>query len=261
MKKCKCHESCKCNEVNKNICFVEREKQNLKGYTLIEGFPGMGLVGTISAKYLTEQLKFEEIGHIECDFFSPVIRVHHGLPMYPSRIYINKKHKLVVLLSEQIIPSTLINDLSKETINWINKKGITKVISLAGIKTEGKERREKIYGIAANEDSLKELQKYNIEIIDEGLTTGVTAMMLLGMRKQHKFKAYSLLGTASTAADYMASAELLKTLNKILGLNIDVKPLIQEAKKTQEMLLKHLGDLKKTEENTEEFEKGPQMYT
>ena len=86
-------------------------------------------------------------------------------------------------------------------------------------------------------------------------------MMLLEMRKQHKFKAYSLLGSANTAADYMASAELLKKLNIILGLKITVKPLMQEAKKTQEMVLKHLNDLKKTEENTEEFEKGPQMYT
>ncbi|MEK6973501.1 MAG: PAC2 family protein [archaeon] len=252
---------CECQKGKDGICFVERAKENLRGYTLIEGFPGMGLVGTISAKYLTEQVKFTEIGHIECDFFTPVIRVHHGLPMYPSRIYVSKEHKLVVLLSEQIIPSTLVNNLSKETIKWINQKGITRVISLAGIKTEGEGNAETVYGIAANEESLKELKKYDIEIIDEGLTTGVTAMMLLEMRKQHKFKAYSLLGSANTAADYMASAELLKKLNIILGLKITVKPLMQEAKKTQEMVLKHLNDLKKTEENTEEFEKGPQMYT
>ena len=31
----------------------------IKGYTLVEGFPGMGLVGTIAANYLVEKLNFE----------------------------------------------------------------------------------------------------------------------------------------------------------------------------------------------------------
>ena len=41
------------------INFVEKVPINFSGYTLIEGFPGMGLVGTIGAKYLAEKMKFE----------------------------------------------------------------------------------------------------------------------------------------------------------------------------------------------------------
>ena len=42
--------------------FVELQKTSLDGYTLIEGFPGMGLVGTIAAKYIVEKLNYEYIG-------------------------------------------------------------------------------------------------------------------------------------------------------------------------------------------------------
>ena len=45
----------------------ETVKKDLKNYTLIEGFPGIGLVGTIAAKYLIEKLEFQKYGSIESD--------------------------------------------------------------------------------------------------------------------------------------------------------------------------------------------------
>lgn len=236
------------------ICFVEKKKKKLNGYTLIEGFPGMGLVGTIATKYLTEQLEFEEIGYIESNMFLPVIRIHDGLPVYPSRIYVNKKNKIAVLLSEQIISTKIMNTLSKEVIKWIKAKGISRVISLAGIKTDEKEG-EKVYAIACNEKSKKEVKKHKIELIGEGLTTGVTALMLLELRKEGKLTAYSLLANVNLSADYKAAAKLVTELNKVMGLKINIKPLMEEAKKTEKMLVDHLQKLKETQETVEKFGK------
>lgn len=251
------------NSENSQICFVERDKRKLKNYTLIEGFPGMGLVGTIAAKYLTEQLKFEEVGHIECNMFAPVIRIHEGLPVYPSRIYVNEKHKLVILLSEQIIANQITFELAKKVVEWIKQKGIIKAISLSGIRTEGEAEEEKVYAIACNEKSKKEVKKHKIELIQEGLTTGVTALMLLELRKEKDIIAYSILSNVSLSADYKASAQLITELNHILNLKINVKPLMEEAKKTQEMLIKHLQQMKTTQGEIEKFEKEPAtpMYT
>ena len=75
------------------ISFIEKKKIDLKGYTLIEGFPGMGLVGTIGAKYIVEKLNFNEMGYLESDIFVPILRVHEGIPIYPSRIFVNEKKK------------------------------------------------------------------------------------------------------------------------------------------------------------------------
>ena len=49
--------------------FVETKKISLQGYTLIEGFPDLGLAGTIGTRYLIEQLNFEEIGYIDSRLF------------------------------------------------------------------------------------------------------------------------------------------------------------------------------------------------
>lgn len=233
--------------------------KNLHNYTLIEGFPGMGLVGTIAAKYLIDSLKMKEVGHIENKNFMPVVRVHNGIPIYPARIYIDNKRKLLALISEQIIPNELTHNLAESVVNWIREKKIKRMISLAGIKTP--EPQKEVYGIASKEHGLRELKKYKISIIDDGITTGVTAMLLIKLKKYKNITAYALLGDVKFSADYQAASMILKKLNEILNLKIDVKPLMQEAKKTEEALIANLRKLKETHTSLSEYEQQAPMTT
>lgn len=246
------------------IEFIEYKKTDLAGYTLIEGFPGLGLVGTIAAKYLVERLKFEPIGHIETNFFIPIISIRKGLPVFPSRIFIHRKRKLVAIISEQIIPKMMVRPMAKAVVKWITKKGINKVISLEGIRTRGELKKvETVYGIADSEPAKEKLKKHNITIVMDGITTGVTAMILLELSQNKKINSYSLLGNVQIAADYKAAAECLKKLNEILELNIDVEPLLREAKETEKALLRQLENLKKTHESVKKLEESSAtpMYT
>jgi len=242
------------------ISFVELAERDLHDYTLIEGFPGMGLVGTISAKYLIEKMGFEEVGYIDMDVFAPIIRIHEGLPVHPSRIYANASKKLVVLLSEQIIPRNATEKLADGIVEWIGEKRIKRVISLAGISLDASEDKNKIYGIAANPKSKELLKKHGIEIIQDGITTGVTALILLNL-KDSNLEAFSILGNVQIQADYKGAAQLLRKLNEIIGLNIDVEPLLKEAKETEKELLKHLDNMKKTHETVQKLEGKAPMYT
>ena len=231
------------------ICFVETKHRNWKNYTLIEGFPGMGLVGTISAKYLVERLKFHEIGHIESEIFTPIIRIHNGLPVYPSRIYANDEKKLVVLISEQLIPNQHVVPVANAVGEWIKSEGVKRVISLAGIQTSDKSSG-KVYGIAANKESREELKKYNVEVIEDGITTGITELMLLGLRDENTI-AFSLMGSVELGADYKAASIIIKKLNEVLSLNIEVEPLLKEAKKMEEELVKQMKRVQETKESVE----------
>jgi predicted ATP-grasp superfamily ATP-dependent carboligase len=62
------------------------------------------------------------------------------------------------------------------------------------------------------------------------------------------------LGNVEIAADYKASSLLIEKLAQILGLEIDTKPLLKEAKETEKALLSHLEQLKKTGEEVKKFE-------
>jgi len=245
---------------NTKIEFIEKNPINFSGYTLIEGFPGMGLVGTIGAKYLAEKMKFEEIGFIDANIFIPIIRIHDGIPVNPSRIYVHREKKIAIIISEQIIPKYYTEKMAKSIVEWIEENNFSRLISLEGINA-GETGQEKIYGIASNPKSLELLKKYKVQSIKEGITTGITSLILLELKKDENFEAISLLGNVNLQADYKASASILKKLSEMLELSIDTAPLINEAKKTEKELLKHFQDIKKTGDKMEKFEDQTPMTT
>lgn len=236
------------------VSFVEKKPINVAGYTLIEGFPGMGLVGTIAVKYLSEKIGCREAGYIVSETFVPIIRVHNGLPVHPSRIYVSDKYKVVLLVSEQIVPQVFTDRMSKGIADWIQKKKIGRVISLSGIRAlPKKEGRETVYGIASDDSSKKMLEKHNVEVIKEGITSGITALMMLEF-KDRSLEAFSLLGNVQIAADYKASAALIEKLNDMFAFEIDTGPLKKEAKVTEKALLEHLKQIKQASGQAKKFE-------
>ncbi len=242
------------------IEFIEKTPVNFSGYTLIEGFPGMGLVGTIGAKYLAEKMNFKEAGHIETNIFIPIIRIHEGKPVNPSRIYVNEEKKIAIIISEQIVPKYYADKMAKAIVEWIEENNFARLISIEGINTGAKEQN-KIYGIASNQKSLEVLKKHGIEPIKEGITTGITSLILLQLKKEENFEAISLLGSVNLQADYKSAARILEKLSKMLSLEVDTKPLLNEAKKTEKELLKHFNNIKKTSSKVEKFEGQTPMYT
>lgn len=239
--------------------FVEKKKINLKGFTLIEGFPDIGLAGTIGARYISEKLDFEQIGHIDSILFSPIIRINDGLPMHPVRLYASKKHKVIIALAEQIIPNNIAGIMAKELVDWIKKKNIKQVIATSGIKSP---TGKSVYAFASNEKSKKIIKKNNIELIENGITSGVTAMMMLYL-KDNNIISFCLIGNARNNADYYAASEIVKAFCKLINAKIDVKPLLKEAKNLEDAITDHLKTLETQKKMGEESEiiKGTPMYT
>lgn len=241
--------------------FVEFGKNNLKGYVLIEGFPGMGLVGTIAAKYLVEKKNFDAIGYIDSNLFSPIIRIHDSMPVRPARLYADRKKKIAVVISEQVLPKDGTYLMAKKTVEWIKEKGIAELISLSGVNAHGDTPKNQIiYGIAANETSKPLLKKYGLTEISEGVTTGITALILLELR-QSDVNAISILANVQLSADYKAAAEVLRKLNDILGLELDVQPLLDEARETEKQFMDQLQRLQQVKDNSEKFENKAPVIT
>ena len=223
----------------KVVNFVETSGMSLKGFTLVEGFPDLGLAGTIGAKYLVEKLKFEQIGYVDSKLLLPIIRIQDGLPLHPIRIYASKKNKLVVVLAEQIIDNLLAYPMASELVSWIKKKGIKQVISTSGVRIpEGKS----IYAFASDEASKKAIKRNNIDLISAGITSGVTALLML-MLKDNKIDAFCLLGNARNNADYHAATEVVKSICAITKISIDIKPLLEEAKKVEDAVIENLKEI------------------
>ncbi|MCX6777603.1 MAG: PAC2 family protein, partial [Candidatus Micrarchaeota archaeon] len=118
------------------IQIKEVSKFDLDSPTLIEGFPGIGLVGTISASYIAEKLHMEPLAYLVSEKFPPLAAVHNYAPLHPARMYKSKKHNLIVLFSEFTIPLSQIYPLTEIILQWSKKNKVKQIFSLGGISIE-----------------------------------------------------------------------------------------------------------------------------
>lgn len=230
------------------------KKVNLKNCTLIEGFPGVGLVGTIAAGYLVQQRKMELIGHIYSKGFPPMVSIHKGRPYFPVRIYKDPKSNFCILLAEFVIPGQIVHSIADEILVFAKKAGIKKIVSLAGM-TSANPGKKQIYGIVSNNEMENYLKLKKVNLINEGVTTGVSGV-LMAQCAVKDFPAMSLLIESNPGEpDPRATIELIEKLDNLIGLKIDTKDLIKEAsqiEKNMGKMMQKIGSQKNGTNNGED---------
>ena len=236
----------------------ETAKFDLKEPILIEGFPGIGLVGTISASYLVEKLKMDPLGYIMSEKFPPIAAVHNYRPLHPARIYKSKKHNLVVLFSEFTVPMSVIHHLSSEIIEWSGEHKVSRIFSLGGISIEGEQNE--VFGIASTPELTKQLESKGVKMIKEGATTGVSGVLLADCASRG-FPAASLLAEAKPDfMDPLASAMVLEKLKLLINVDIDTSELINESKTIESKMKDILDNAKMAHDHYKRLEGLGPMY-
>ncbi len=242
---------------------VLEQKANLKGYTMIEGFPGAGLVGPMAISYLIEKMELRYIGHIESDDFPPLVAVHRDVPMPPVRVYASDKAKLVTVLAEFAIPLDITYELTNKLYEFIKKNGIARIVSIGGMPAPQQTvALETVFGIASNDTMRKEVQKAGLKQIGEGVATGVSALMLMKSASDGTPDISILVPVDPNILDPIYAELAIKSLNKLLSLKVDVNELDKEAKEVEAKV----RDLIKRGRDVQEMHKksidqaGPSMY-
>jgi uncharacterized protein len=233
--------------------------QSLKGYTLIEGFPGIGLVGPMAGSYLIEKLKMDYIGYLRSEMFPPIAAVHNGVPMFPARIYKNEEYKLVLFIAEFTIPAAAIRSISGELLAFARKYGINRLVSVGGMPAS--KPTEDIFMVSNDPSALKKVAKLGINPIDEGVVAGVSAELLVNSQAL-KLPVMDILVEVDPSITNPKYAELAITgLNKLLDIDIDLSELDKEAKEVEEKIKEMMKKVKDSHEHYSGGEEtGPSMY-
>jgi uncharacterized protein len=215
----------------------------MRAPVLIEGFPGLGLVGTISASYLVEKLQMEPLGYITGDSFPPLAAVHNKRPLFPARMYYSAKHNLIVFISEFVIPMAAVNELSDKIYDFAQKRGVKQIISLGGIAIKGEQ--DTVYSITSLPELSAKIEKLpHVELIKEGATTGVTGV-LLARGAIEKYPVISLLAESQQGyMDPKAAAMVLETLKELIKIDVDTSTLEHEAQKIDTKVKEIVGKAK-----------------
>ena len=228
-----------------DVQICDFEEVDLKGATVIAGFPSIGLVSTIAANYLIDALNLTQIGCITSSQFPALSVVHTGEPLSPVRIYSGSQsnmEKIVVFVSEFKPKPNLINCISETIMEWAKKKGCKLLISPEGMVVEGKSADEtesvEAYAIGSTEDARATLVEKKIAQFKNGIIAGVSGV-LLNIGKQTNFNVISILAEAHpNYPDAKAAAAAINVIGLLMGVEINVTPLYEESERIEKQLQK-----------------------
>ena len=199
-----------------------------KNPTIIEGFPGIGFIASITTEFLIEHLKAEKIGKIEFNEQTPVVAIHNSKVVEPFGIFYSKKYNLIIL--HAINPVNNIEWKITDAIEQLVKTlGAKEIISIEGVASVNKDVNTYYF----SKKFSKKFNKINIQPLKEGIVMGVTASIIL---RDTLPSSCIFIETHSQLPDSRAAAKVIETLDKYLGLEIDFKPLLQKAEEFESKL-------------------------
>jgi uncharacterized protein len=196
-----------------------------KNVTIIEGFPGFGLIGTIATEYLMEHLEVEKIGVIEVDDIPAMIAIHNNKVIEPISIHYNKQYNIVVIHAINIGKNLgwKLADKITELAKLLTAK---EIISLEGVGSPSAQGGRVFFYSSKPNGASKKLEGLAAPL-QEGIIVGVTGALLA---KNTPTPILALFAEArSNMPDSKAAAQIIQALDNYAGLQIDPKPLLKQA--------------------------------
>ena len=123
-------------EINSTISGKEGPLR-LNKPVLIAGFPGPGLVGSISTSFIIETLGMRQIACVESEFIVPGVIYVGGKLRHPFRLYSNNEGTICVLVCETPILVQGIHRVLDAVMKWALDSNVTKVLVLEGLPMQG----------------------------------------------------------------------------------------------------------------------------
>ncbi len=219
-----------------------------KSVTIVEGFPGFGLIGTIATEFLMEHLDTEKIGIIEMDEIPAMIAVHDSKIIEPVSIHYNKKFNLVFIHAINI-GKNLAWKLADVIIDLAEQLQAKEIISLEGVGSPNPDASRVFYYTTKEGNVSKKLSGV-ANPLREGIVVGVTGALLA---KHIKIPIIALFAEAkSNLPDSKAAAEIIRALDAYVDLDVDPKPLLKQAMVFEEKLKGIVEKSRKAEEIQED---------
>ncbi|HLC81849.1 MAG TPA: PAC2 family protein [Candidatus Nanoarchaeia archaeon] len=219
-----------------------------RNVTIVEGFPGFGLIGTIATEFLMEHLETEKIGIVEMDEVPAMIAIHQSKVIEPLSIHYNKLHNLVLVHAINIGKDLgwKLAEIVTELAELLQAK---EIISLEGVGSPDGDDSRVFYYSTSNGVIAKKLQGI-ANPLNEGIIVGVTGALLA---KQVKTPLVALFAEAKIGLpDSKAAAHIIEALDAYIGLDVDVKPLFKQAVLFEQKLRGIVQKGQKAEEIREE---------
>lgn len=209
--------------------------------SVLMGFPGSGLVGSIALQYMVDQMEFELIGNMTSKYFPPLVMMNKGVINVPVRFY--QKEEIAVVVGDIPVHPMICYEIANGLMSWLNQFKLREVVAIAGIVTNELEKR--VFGVATELEHLSRIQDHTI-VLPMGTISGIAGSILTEC-KVRGIPAVGLLGETINAPDPRSSAATIDVLNKMFNINLDIAPLLEQADEIEAAMHKLAEEVQTTE--------------
>jgi len=211
---------------------------------LIEGVPGLGLVGKIALRYLIKQLKAKKIAYLYSPHFPYFVLVNkkgnvrllRGVFYY----YQNPKGTDIILFTGDSQSQTIEGqyEIADRMLDFSEKHGVKSIATIGGYRLEPKEK-PKVFIAATSPELLNRAIQSGATLSASGSPIVGTAGLILGLSKFKKIEALCLLGeTRGYLPDPLAAKSVLEVLSSTFNFDVDLSGLNEEIDKAENMVTK-----------------------
>ena len=227
--------------------FVEIQPNNP---ILIEGLPGLGLVGKIALRYLIKQLKAKKIAYLYSPHFPYFVLVNKKGNVRLLRgafyYYQNPKGNDIILFTGDSQSQTIEGqyEIADRMLDFAEKHNVKTIATIGGYRMEPKEK-PRVFIAATSQDILKKALQAGATLSTSGSPIVGTAGLILGMARFKKIEALCLLGeTRGYLPDPLAAKSVLEVLKSAFNFDLDLTGLNEEIARAETMV----SQLQKIEE-------------
>jgi uncharacterized protein len=148
--------------------------------TMVEGLPGVGLVGKLATDHLVETLDMEYYASIDCEGLPPISVYDEGSRNLqpPVRLYADAERNLVALQSDVPVSASAASDFSSCVTEWVAENDATPIYMSGLPQQKQPDKIPSLYGVATG-DAGERLDDHDIDTPRErGAITGPTGALL-----------------------------------------------------------------------------------
>ncbi len=221
------------------------EKPELNEPVLIEGLPGVGNVGKISAEYLVEKLGAKLFVEIYSKYLPPQVLMKGDgtLYMVKNELYYYKNpdgRDLIILVGDyQGMNSEGQYELSYKVLEIVKEFGTKFILTLGGYGTGNLVDEPRVFGAATHKEIVEEFEKYDVVFSPSDPAGGIVgaAGLLLGLGSViFDMKGICLMGeTSGYFSDPKSALYVLRIVDKYFGLNLDMEEMELRSKEITEI--------------------------
>jgi proteasome assembly chaperone (PAC2) family protein len=231
---------------------------------VIQGLPGMGLIGKIAVNFLITHYEAQEIARVYSSFFPPVVQIDSKTSMGKlarMEIYaITKTTPNFLILTGDAQPHDIgIIQVLNSVLDFFIEQNADTLICLGGLRVH--EEGPEVAGFGYDKETIQWLEENEVTLLKGGEVTGAVGV-LSALAAERQLKSFGLLGKLTLAGtDPLASKALLKQINKLYSLEIDLEQMnlsIEEAQKKNDRITDLAREV--LEQDEEEKDKGPGYY-